>query len=494
MMYHKRVMNTQDTAGMAVKPNLLQRIFTPTDIDSIALFRFIFGCIITWEVYVYFSHGWIAQHFIDPTFHFKHFGFSWVKPLPGIGMYIVWAGMAVCGVLVAIGLFYRVAAFGLATLWSYMFFVEQTRYLNHFYLIMLVAWIMALIPAHTSYSLDAKWRPSLRSQTIPTWCLWLLRLQIGVVYFFGGIHKTNPDWLRGEPMRTWLPDKADLYPIIGQWFDQEWMVAFFTYGGLLFDLLVVPALLWKPTRMPAFLGAVGFHLFNVRFFNIGIFPWFMIAATLLYFPPSWPKTLLAKIQRMPISPRRDRFPAERESFRHTFSSFSLTNRIVAIVLVAYATLQLTVPLRPYLYPGHILWSEQGMWMSWNMMLSRKRAKLVYVLRDPETDVRWEKYPTEYLTPFQLAVCIRKADMILQLAHHIVEEARKEGYPDVEIYVRSEAQLNGRAWQPYFDPSVNLANKKRSLAPLDWIMKLEEPYPPKNLLDAVWETDSELTEL
>jgi vitamin K-dependent gamma-carboxylase len=46
----------------------------------------------------------------------------------------------------------------------------------------------------------------------------------------------------------------------------------FSYGGLLFDLLVVPFLLFRHTRPLALLAAVGFHLMNSQLFTIGIFP------------------------------------------------------------------------------------------------------------------------------------------------------------------------------------------------------------------------------
>ena len=103
---------------------------------------------------------------------------------------------------------------------------------------------MAVVPAHRAKSFDAFLRPKRRSDTLPTWCLWLLRSQVGLVYFFAGVAKLNSDWLRGEPIRQWLADRDD-YPLIGSWLDTEAAVWFFGYGGLIFDLAVAPALLWR---------------------------------------------------------------------------------------------------------------------------------------------------------------------------------------------------------------------------------------------------------
>src|SRR5436190_7133025 len=60
-----------------------------------------------------------------------------------------------------------------------------------------------------------------------------------------------------------------------------------SYFSLIFDLLVVPFLLNRKTRLPAFIIAIVFHLINAKIFEIGIFPWLMIALTTIYFSPDW---------------------------------------------------------------------------------------------------------------------------------------------------------------------------------------------------------------
>src|SRR5690606_37688996 len=61
-----------------------------------------------------------------------------------------------------------------------------------------------------------------------------------------------------------------------------------SYGGLIFDLAVVPVLLWRLTRPFAFAAAVAFHLTNSQLFHIDIFPWLAIGATTIFFAPDWP--------------------------------------------------------------------------------------------------------------------------------------------------------------------------------------------------------------
>ena len=260
------------------------RLFAPVDIASLACFRIVFGAIMLWEVIRYFSHGWIERYFITPTFHFTFYGFGWVQPWPGDGMYWHFFALGVLALLIMVGFLYRLSAALFFLGFTYVFLLDQARYLNHFYLVCLLSLLMVLIPAHRALSVDALARPSLRAATAPAWALWLLRAQVGLVYFYAGVAKLNGDWLRGEPIRDWLAYRTD-FPIIGPLFTQEPVMWMFAYGGLLLDLLLAPLLLWRRTRWFAFALAVLFHLLNAGLFSIGIFPWLMIAATVMFFPP-----------------------------------------------------------------------------------------------------------------------------------------------------------------------------------------------------------------
>src|SRR5205085_12060921 len=159
--------------------------------------------------------------------------------------------------------------------YTYCFLLNEARWFNHTYLICLFSFLLILVPANHALAIDVWLNPKLRSQTAPALALWLLRFQMGVVYFFAGIAKISPDWLRGEPMRTWLAETTQ-FPIIGRFFREQWVVYFLSYDSLLFDLLVVPFLLWRRTRMAAFCIAVVFHLLNAQLFPIDIFPWLAI--------------------------------------------------------------------------------------------------------------------------------------------------------------------------------------------------------------------------
>lgn len=270
------------------KPAVIDRLFASVDNASAAVLRVAFGLVIVWEVTRYFAHGWIERYFCNPSFHFKYYGFSWVEPLSPWGMKALFVVLGLLGLLIALGLFYRIAMAAFFLGFTYVFLLEQARYLNHFYFVVLMALIMSAMPLHRAASLDAWRKPALRASSMPAWCLWLLRFQIGVAYFYGGLAKLNGDWLAGQPMGLWLSRRTD-FPLIGVFFDEAWAAYAFSYGGLLFDLAIVFALMAKRTRIPAAIACLGFHLMNAWLFDIGIFPWMMIAISTIYFEPDWPR-------------------------------------------------------------------------------------------------------------------------------------------------------------------------------------------------------------
>ena len=237
------------------------------------------------------------------------------------------------------------------------------------------------------------------------------------------IAKLNGDWLRGEPIRQWLARRDD-YPLIGSWLDTEVAVWFFGYGGMLFDLAVVPALLWRKTRAWAFAACEFFHVLNKWMFDIGIFPVLVLAATLLMFPPDWPRKAC-----LFFTPRRD------DGTRSTPPCISKRRqRLTVAFLVSYLAIQVLMPLRHFLYPGSVHWTEEGHRFAWHMKLRQKRAAALFYATDPHTGKTWQVDHRKYLSTAQSERVGRWPDMSLQFAHFLGDELQKEGYEDIEIRV------------------------------------------------------------
>ena len=462
------------------KANFLRRmcaaLFQPVDISFLVFFRIVFGGIMLWEVYRYFTYGWIARYFIETAVTFTYYGFSWVKPWPARGMYIHFFVLGLAAACVMAGFLYRIAAPLFFLAFTYSFLLDQTRYMNHFYLVCLISFLMCFLPAERAFSIDALLRKKIRAEVVPVWTLWLLRAQVGIPYFYGGIAKLNSDWIHGgEPMRTWLSPLTRV-PGVGSIFASDWVVYGFVIGGLMLDLLVVPLLLWRRTRLFAFAAAVVFNLINALIFEIGIFPWLMLGALLIFFPPD----LLRRFARAFMSPGEEFADAEPVTTPKTIAegsscpSLLTSQKLVAGLLAAYLAVQLLLPLRHYLYPGNVSWTEEGHNFAWHMKLRTKVGEAVFTVTHPQSGQTWTIQPEDYLKSHQLMKVTTKPDLLVLFAHYLAEEKRREGYENVEVRARAMVSLNGRQPQLLIDPTVDLAKEHVSLLPVRWIVPLTTP--------------------
>jgi len=453
-----------------------------------------------WEVWRYFDREWIERYWIDPILNFTYYGFDWVKPWPGEGMYLHFVGLGILAVFITLGLWYRISTVLFFLGFTYVFLLEEGRYLNHFYLICLLSFLLIFLPAHRTLSLDVKRHPSIRTDTAPAWTLWLLRLQIGIPYFYGGLAKLNGDWLQGEPMRMWMARRTD-FPLIGSLFTEEWMIHLLSYGGLLLDLGIVPFLIWRRTRPFAFAAGVVFHLMNARLFAIGIFPWFMIAATAMFFPPDWPRRILGhrrvtrhQNQALPIDscgnwsgspPPGDFHSSSRTGLMDLDSVRSQVqparaNRLqpkqslTLALLGLYLACQLLVPLRHYLYPGNPNWTEEGHRFAWHMKLRQKTGRALFaVVNRAEKTVQFVE-PEDVLPKWQVRKMATRPHMVLQFSHFLAEEMGGPERDDIEVYAEVFASLNGRDYQPLIDSTIDLSRQRPTFMPASWILPLEVP--------------------
>lgn len=448
---------------------LWSRLFAPLDIAFLVFFRIAFGGFMIWWFWKRLAGAeadsfHIATGFV-PTYYF----FDWLRPWPGIGMYVHFWGLVVCGCCVMLGLAYRLSASLLALGYAYVFLLEKMYYNNHFYLIGLLSLVMVFLPANRACSIDVLLRPKIHSTTAPAWTLWLLRVQIAIPYFYGGFAKLSPDWLAGEPMRSFFSEE-DFAPHLGPIFRGEAGVMFFTYGGLIFDLAVVPLMLWKRTRLFGFAAAILFNLNNAFMFQIGIFPWLMMAATLLFFPPSWPRAVF--LWQSPADlPQHDWTPPAR---------LSASQKLTLTLLGLYLSVQLLVPFRHLLYPGDANWTDEGQTFAWRMMLRTKsvtrdsRVYVYYPKSGRKVTVLSAEHDSSDFGQFQRATIMGNPDLLLQYCHYVSRELRAKHSEPFEIRADVAVSMNGRNPQRLVDGNVDLAAQPRSLKSASWIMPLVEP--------------------
>jgi hypothetical protein len=394
----------------------------------------------------FWAHGWIHDLYIAPEFHFSWFGLDFIQPIPGIGMYLVFAVMIAAAVAMALGWRYRIAAITFFVLFTYVELIDKATYLNHYYFISVMAFLLCLVPANGHFSLDAR-AGRIRQSTVPRFVIGGFLLQIGIVYFFAGVAKLHPDWLlEAQPMRIWLPARAD-FPVIGSLFRYEFTAYFFSWFGAIYDLTIPFFLLWSLTRRWAYLAVIAFHVMTWLLFQIGIFPWVMIFMTLIFFPANAHEAFWSRLfgtERVRIR----RFHGEK---KHLKPGYQLLFALFTVHFIA----QLALPLRSHLLTQDLFWTETGYRFSWRVMLMEKAGAISFKVTDATTGRSSIVDNSAFLTQLQETQMSTQPDMILQFAQHIAEVYKTRGIASPKVFAESFVTLNGSGSRVFIDPSIDL---------------------------------------
>ncbi|MGX1931335.1 HTTM domain-containing protein [Flagellimonas sp. 2504JD4-2] len=431
---------------------LTQFLFKKIDNAPLIVFRVFYGLLVSAECYGAIATGWVRKTLVEPKFTFSFIGFEWLQPLPGSGMYIYFAIMGTLGLLITVGYKYRYSAFAFALMWTAVYLMQKTSYNNHYYLLMLLAYIMAFFPAERSFSLDAKQNPSIQSHSMSNWIRWTIILQLFIVYTYASVAKLYEDWLDFSIIEILMKSKSDYY-VIGELLQQKWVHKIVGVFGILFDLLIVPALLWKPTRKIAFAFSIFFHLFNSIVFQIGIFPYLSLAFTVFFFPPQTIRNIFLKPKKITIE----------ETLDHPKNQ-----KWMISVLCIYFVAQILLPLRHHTFKDDVLWTEEGHRLSWRMMLRSRSGNIRFKVVNKQTNQGEYIDLDKYLTKKQRRKVATYPDFIWQFAQHLKEEYADKG-EDIQVFVYGKVKVNKRKYQELIDPKVDLASVPwKHFAHNEWI--------------------------
>ena len=420
-------------------------LFTKIDNSQLIVFRVLFGILVASESFGAILTGWVRQNLVDPKFTFNFIGFDWLQPLPGNGMYFYFFAMGVLGVLIAIGYKYRFSVISFTILWVCVYLMQKTSYNNHYYLLALVSFLMCFFPANAYLSVDAKQNPTIQDHTMGSHIKWIVVAQLFIVYTYASLAKLYADWLDFSVLEILMRDKAS-YPIIGELLQQTWVHKVIGISGILFDLLIVPALLWKPTRKIAFYCSIFFHLFNSVVFQIGIFPYLALAFNVFFFEPETIRSAFLK-KKKPIGPLKIDVPPYKD--------------ILQGCIGIYLLIQLLLPLRHLLIEDSVLWTEEGHRMSWRMMLRSRSGSIQFKIVNTNNGNSQLVKLNDHLTKKQQRKIGAYPDFIWQFAQMLKKEHAKNG-EDIAIYaINSRVGINGRSNKAFIDPEVDLANAKWS---------------------------------
>lgn len=434
-------------------------------IAPLAVFRILFGAMMLLSILRFACKGWIYKLYIKPVFYFSYYGFEWVKPWGDPGMYILFLIMGAAALFIMLGLFYRLSAIVFFLSFTYVELIDKTNYLNHYYFVSIIAFLLILVPAGNYFSIDTRRSPEKKITQIPRVFILILQLQLGLVYFYAGVAKLNTDWLfNAMPLRIWLPAHTDL-PLIGALMDKVWIAYFFSWFGAVYDLSIPFLLLFRKTRGWAYFFVVFFHIMTFLLFQIGMFPFIMIICTLIFFPETFHQQIIARLQKL--------FKRSTEATVDKMYTFvPPVKRLWMGLIIVHFTFQLLVPFRYLLYPGKLFWTEQGYRFSWRVMLMEKAGKAFFYVTDPATGRSGETMMDNDLTVNQEKMMATQPDMILQYAHYLKQKYQAQGIANPEIRVECYVTLNGSGSRLFIDKTVDLTKEEESFKNKTWILPFE----------------------
>ena len=428
---------------------LLNQLAKPVDNSPLIFFRWAFGFLIACESLGAILTGWVKKAMVDPQFNFTFIGFEWLQPLPGNGMYYYYGIMAVLGVLIMLGFYYRWSLSLFALMWWGVYLMQKSHYNNHYYLLVLFCLLMLIVPAHANGSWDARRNPQIRTNYCGQWCIRIFQLMLWIVYTYAALAKLYPGWWEGHFISAAFAPKHN-WPIIGSLLQLGWVQKLVMVGGIIYDLTVIPLLLYPKTRKWAVAASFVFHLFNSVVFGIGIFPYLMLACLVFFVPVDHlgRKWLVQVPDEQPVAQPMP--------------------KILWYSLLIFFTIQLLLPLRHHLFQGDVLITEEGHRMSWRMMLRTKSGFVRFKVIDQDSGASSLIHPNEYLTPKQTARLATHPDMIWQFSRYLENELRKKGQHNLEIYAIGQISINGGPMREMIDPQVDLLT-------VDWWRFRHKPW-------------------
>ena len=469
-----------------MKKAIRKYLNTPTNAAPLVVFRMLFGIMMFASIIRFWANGWIEKLYITPKFFFSYDGFSWVKPL-GIYTYLLFFISGFSAVCIAFGFKYRLAIITFFLSFTYIELMDKTTYLNHYYFISVLSFLMIFLPANVRFSIDAFINKK-RYLYIPKWTIDVVKLLLGIVYFYAGLTKMNSDWLfRAMPLKIWLPSKYDL-PFLGETFmQQEWFHYLMSWSGMLYDLSILFLLLYKKTRIFAFVIVVFFHVFTSVLFPIGMFPFIMIISTLIFFDANFHQKIIntLKQQYFKLSFRVFRLHSIQASSRacnliQNFTFSKTKRQFIYTILGLFLMLQILVPFRSLLYPGELFWTEEGYRFSWRVMLMEKAGYANFKIVDLEKGTFFMVDNSDFLTSFQEKQMSHQPDFILEYAHFLGDHFKQQGHKNIGVFTESYVALNGRLSSVFIDPKVDLYQQKEGFKHKKWIVPFSSKIKIKGI--------------
>lgn len=424
----------------------------------IGLFRVLYGLFMTYEVANYLFVGMVQSFFVSPKVHFTYDGLEWLKPLPAPILSLFLYIMLGCAILITFGVWMKAAARLFAVLYAYIFLLDKSLYNNHIYLFILLAILLSLTHADQFISLRKR---SLPGMVVPRWQQFMLGAQVMCVYFFASFIKMRADWwVLKQPVKS-IAEAMPPDHFLASLYKSELGINMMVYLGFSLDFFA-PLLLWyKPLRNWAVIPFALFHYSNSQIFNdIGVFPFVMLSALVLYF--EWEELPVLRNWFTKRTPANSVLPQP------------AIGRITRSFLIVYFVFQWLFPLRGLFLPNDLDYTTIGNRFSWRVKAdARVPSEFKLILKDPDSGKEGEINYKTMINNMQMQTMLYDPRAIRDFAQMIHAQAVKNNIPKAQMFARIKFSLNGRPPQYFVNPEVDMIKTEYSpFKKLDWVMPIQ----------------------
>ncbi len=439
---------------------LWQKWSKPVYPEKISLFRILFGLVLFMQVFYFQYSNFIQKDVLDPVLHFSYPYLDFIDVMDPWLMKSIVLILFLSSLMLIIGFKARFFSFIYLIFFTYLWLIDKGYYNNHYYLISLILLLLCFINSDRSLSILSN-----NKGMNAAWEEYILLFQFSIVLLFAGFNKINEWWLiHHEPMHHILMAKANES---GNLFWENAIIEFIlVWGGLFFDLLIVPFLLWKKTRRIAMVFFFCFNMINLILFykigEIGIFPFLMMSSLILFSSTHSIRNFLNT--RFSYSLKEDRAQSKIKALSPVFKSG----------IIIYMLFQLLFPLRHHLYSGNVDFTGEGQRFSWRMKSVYKDFKIAFLLVDEESGISASLDPRQILTVKQYTNLGYYPELIIPVADNLRKAALLKGIKKPKIYVDYQVGFMALAFQYIVDPKQELSGLKYSpFRHSDWILPISK---------------------
>lgn len=451
--------------------------------SSLGFARIVIGIVVFFNLVKF--QEYIQGSLIKSEFLLRYDGFEWLPMMTESNVELVFNTLYISTILMTLGVFYRVSTIITFLGYTYIFLLDKGHYNNHFYLISILLFFLSITNANRWGIISLS---GIKTKTVPYWQLMLFKVQIFIVYFYGGLAKIESDWLSGYPMRFWLYDKVGNVPEpFSSFFETEFAALFVSWFGLVFDLLIGFMLFSRKWRRIAWIPLILFHVSNHFLWTIGEFPWLMLLLTSIYFNPDWAAKAFGTLRQKPVTFMKHILsffnPIKLWKWMNPFRKDEETEAIESITveptvktkalhgfLVVWLSFQLLFPFRQFLFEGNPSWTGEGHLFAWRMMLMEDIGAFRMKVTIPEAQESFYIGFDQYMNYGQMFRLTRTPTAVLQFAHFINDQLKENAdVQDAEIYLEMWKSVNEREPQLFNDTTLNYAKVEYSaFKHSDWI--------------------------